>query len=125
MNTQDSNSTAYLPLIFAVVLIAGMLLGFTLYEKLKGKPTYNIMLGSDVGEINEVFNYINARYVDTVDNEQLTEKVIQETLKDLDPHSNYIAPDELEDVNEQLQEILKESALNFRLLKILSLLLRQ
>ena len=117
MNTQDSNSTAYLPLIFAVVLIAGMLLGFTLYEKLKGKPTYNIMLGSDVGEINEVFNYINARYVDTVDNEQLTEKVIQETLKDLDPHSNYIAPDELEDVNEQLQGNFEGIGIEFSLIK--------
>ena len=117
MNTQDSNTNAYMPLLFAIVLIVGMLLGFTLYEKLKGKPTYNLVLGNDIGEISEVFNYINARYVDTVDNEQLTEKVIEETLKDLDPHSNYIAPDELADVNEQLQGNFEGIGIEFSLIK--------
>ncbi|MGB1243112.1 MAG: S41 family peptidase [Chitinophagales bacterium] len=91
-----------MPLIFAVVLIVGMQLGFKMYEKLNGKaPRVSNVNG--LGELQEVFNYIDAKYVDGVNDSKLAESAIEAALKELDPHSNYISPEDLQAVNEDLQ----------------------
>ena len=57
---------------------------------------------SNVGihKLNEVLNYIEDAYVDTVEKDALIEDGIQRILKDLDPHSFYIPKDQFKDVNE-------------------------
>ncbi|MEZ4884486.1 MAG: S41 family peptidase [Chitinophagales bacterium] len=91
-----------MPLIFAVVLILGMQLGFKMYEKLHGQaPKMTNMSG--ISELQEVFNYIDAKYVDGVNDGKLAESAIEAALKELDPHSNYISPEDLQAVNEDLQ----------------------
>lgn len=45
---------------------------------------------------------IDAFYVDTVNLQKLTEDAVVKVLSDLDPHSVYIAKEEVEDVNEEL-----------------------
>ncbi len=95
----------YLPIAFALVMIIGMQIGFKLYENLKQKvsPRQYASTFSGTETINEVFNFIEAKYVDTIDNHKLVEDVIEETLNKLDPHSNYISASELEEINESLQ----------------------
>jgi len=95
----------YLPIAFALVMIIGMQIGFKLYENLKQKvsPLQYASTFSGTETINEVFNFIEAKYVDTINNPQLVETVIEETLNKLDPHSSYISAAELEDVNESLK----------------------
>lgn len=96
------NLNVYMPLIFAVVLILGMQLGFKMYEKLHGQaPKMTNMSG--ISELQEVFNYIDAKYVDGVNDGKLAESAIEAALKELDPHSNYISPEDLQAVNEDLQ----------------------
>lgn len=46
---------------------------------------------------------IDAFYVDTVNLQKLTEDAVVKVLSDLDPHSVYIAKEEVEDVNEELE----------------------
>jgi len=96
------NLNVYMPLIFAVVLIVGMQLGFKMYEKLNGKAP-RVSSVSGLGELQEVFNYIDAKYVDGVNDSKLAESAIEAALKELDPHSNYISPEDLQAVNEDLQ----------------------
>jgi len=46
---------------------------------------------------------INFAYVDTIDEVKLVEKAIVATLKELDPHSQYISKEDLRGANEPLE----------------------
>lgn len=54
-------------------------------------------------KLNDVINYINQEYVDTVNQKKLVETTIGEMLHKLDPHSAYIPADELQSSNEPLE----------------------
>lgn len=49
-----------------------------------------------------LFDLLRDRYVDTLDLKNLVEKAVPTLVEELDPHSNYIPAEELEEVNEQL-----------------------
>lgn len=90
----------WLPLLIATTLAFGMSLGFKIKQGIgqaggDGTP-------KTARELNEVIRYIEAKYVDEVDTDALVEEAIVNLLKDLDPHSNYISPDALAAVNEEL-----------------------
>lgn len=114
-NKDNKPLNVYLPLTFAFVMILGMQLGFKMYEGLKGKPS--ISFGSSSSELQEVFSYIDGRYVDTMNNQKLMEKVIEETLNGLDPHSTYIPARDLQGVNENLQGNFDGIGVEFSIVK--------
>ncbi|MEA3318071.1 MAG: S41 family peptidase [Bacteroidota bacterium] len=88
----------FLPIILSVVLILGMLLGKKIEEK--SNPNTGFY---NQNKLSSVLNYIDRRYVDTVNNNNLEEAAIPAMLKQLDPHSVYIPAKELEKVNEPLK----------------------
>lgn len=51
-------------------------------------------------KFNQFYHYLNALYVDTLDNGSLVESAIREVLSQLDPHSAYVSVDEMKDVSE-------------------------
>lgn len=91
----------WVPLLFSMVLIAGMWVGSGLREKLpsnrgifnRNKPT----------SLQEVVDHIKLNYVDKVDTDTLADEAIQAMLMQLDPHSLYIPASHLAEVNEDLQ----------------------
>ena len=60
---------------------------------------------------------INNFYMDTVNMQQLTEKAIVATLKDLDPHSAYISKKDVERTNEPLVGSFEGIGITFQLFK--------
>lgn len=56
----------------------------------------------EIGQVEELIRFIDAKYVDRVDRDLLVEKAINSLLSELDPHSSYISKDRLQEVNEQL-----------------------
>lgn len=96
----------WLPFLLALALVLGMLIG----NRLPSAKTDIIPQGRDLnmsgmpgqGKIEEILRYIEAKYVDEVDREALTEEIISDLLARLDPHSNYITASQLQLVNEQL-----------------------
>lgn len=54
-------------------------------------------------KINDVVNYINQEYVDTINQKKLVENTIEGMLHTLDPHSAYIPASELQAMNEPLE----------------------
>ncbi len=54
-------------------------------------------------KINDIINYINQEYVDTVNQKNLVEHTIEDMLHQLDPHSAYIPADQLQATNEPLE----------------------
>lgn len=93
----------YYPVVIALLLIAGIYIGI----RLKTFDNYNQQLFSikapKFNKVNEVMNYIQQEYVDTVNNEQLSDNAIRSILDNLDPHSGYISRSELASVNEPLE----------------------
>ncbi len=91
----------YLPIIFALVLVLGIFIGTTF---LSGGQ--KMVMGGNTGKfskLQDVLQYINQEYVDTVNDDDLVERSIVSLLENLDPHSSYISAEELQANNEPLQ----------------------
>jgi len=103
-NTEQISNKFWLPLAFAFVLIIGILLGVKLQKEVPivPQPKGDSLVEVKPGKIEELLRYIEARYVDEVDRDELIQKAIDNLLKELDPHSIYIPSDQLQRVNEGL-----------------------
>lgn len=90
-----------LPLLLAVTLAIGMLIGQQL-------PHYdrNLLLGNKNsvadGPLDEILRYVESKYVDSVDVDPLRKQAIDHLLEGLDPHSVYISPEELKAVEDDM-----------------------
>ncbi len=85
--------------VLLIPLIIGIFLGsiFT-----KRTQTVNIPW-VETNKINEMFNYVENMYVDSLDIDKFTEDIVKDLISELDPHSAYIPAKDLEVVNSQLE----------------------
>lgn len=90
----------WLPVLFAVVMVLGMSIGYKLREN-TSMPGF-FKMGTKTA-MQEVLDLINMKYVDPVSTDTLGDKVIQNMLTKLDPHSVYIPVEELREVNDELR----------------------
>ncbi len=60
--------------------------------------------------------YITRYYVDTVNPDKMVEKALVKMLEDLDPHSNYMTPEEVKEMNEPLQGNFEGIGVQFNIL---------
>ncbi len=104
----------WLPLLFALVLIIGMFLGFQLQ---KGNSGSTSLVGAvQSGQVEELLRFIEMKYVDEVNTEELREEAIMSVLKKLDPHSSYIPAKQLASVNEELEGKFEGVGIQFTVL---------
>ena len=68
------------PIIFAVLIISGIIIGSNLNPK-KTK--------TETSKINSILELIESHYVDTL-KKDFDDKIINSIIKDLDPHTSYI-----------------------------------
>jgi carboxyl-terminal processing protease len=90
----------WLPLLFAIVCMVGMLIGFRLRGNIR--PT-GFFLTRKQTPVQEVIDLIGMKYVDSVSTDSLGNNAIEGMLAHLDPHSIYIPAVDLSEVNEDLQ----------------------
>lgn len=109
----------WMPLLMAISVIFGMFIGKHLNIRAQGGPSKSIFqLNSGEGaKINEVLELIYSEYVDTVNKGQLTDQAIFAILEQLDPHSSYIPPANLQAVNEDLQGNFEGVGIEFNIVK--------
>lgn len=93
----------WLPFIFAGLLALGVYVGMQLKAPFQQTSPFFSFRTSQFNKINEVVNYINAEYVDTVNQKVLVENTIEDLLHQLDPHSAYIPAEDLQATNEPLE----------------------
>jgi len=101
MKYNNSGKSILLPIMLAVALVAGIMIGFYLPGKYKAPRQSAFRPGND--KLNSILNIIEADYVDTVNRSELIEAAIPAILKKLDPHSVYIPAKDLIRANEPLQ----------------------
>lgn len=101
MDPQKNKLQVWTPLLFSLIMIFGMVLGFNLRDSLRNKrPIETVITRND--RLEQIIDLINEKYVDSVDANLLYEDAVSGILKHLDPHTVYIAPDKLQTVNEDL-----------------------
>lgn len=76
----------YLPIIFSILLAAGLAMGFSINRESKDK-------------FSQIFDIIDNDYVDSTNVQKLQQSTIDNLLSQLDPHSTYIPP-ALSEINE-------------------------
>ena len=89
------------PIVLALVLIAGIIIGYALLPAKSGSRS-PLVIYPKTNKIEAILNLIDEEYVDTVDTKKLEEQIIPELLKKLDPHTVYIPAKDLQNVNEEL-----------------------
>lgn len=77
----------WLPLIFAVVMVAGMFFGYQLNDKAGAKKGF--FSSNKRGSLQEALDLINLKYVDSVQLDSLEGIAIEQMMNELDPHSVY------------------------------------
>ena len=90
----------WLPLIFSFVLMAGMFLGYELRKPPGGKNDF--FSSNDRSTLQNAIDLIKLKYVDSVNVDSLAGMAIQEMMTELDPHSVYLPPVDLQEANEDL-----------------------
>jgi len=93
----------YLPILLSVIFVLGALFGMRISPSQFSNPTLlNVSSTTGSSKLNDVVNYVEQEYVDTVKKAALVDKTIAFLLQELDPHSYYIPPKDLSAVNEPL-----------------------
>jgi carboxyl-terminal processing protease len=85
---------AFYPLLFSIILGSGIYLGYKIQDRnaARHKVFYNSATSS---KLDYILRLIDAKYVDTVDQQKLYDDAISKMLEDLDPHSVYLPPAEM------------------------------
>lgn len=91
---------------YSVVLIAGLILGPKLVRENQNSRNGSFLpfgLSNRAAKVEQVIQIINENYVDSVKLDTVQDIAIQELLKQLDPHSAYLAPEEAQLMSDDLQ----------------------
>ena len=99
MNTKKPNR--FMPLIMALCVIAGILIGTFYANHFSGNRLNIINSGSN--RLSNLLHIINDQYVDKVDIDSLVDVAIPQILADLDPHSVYISAKDAQSVADDLK----------------------
>jgi carboxyl-terminal processing protease len=90
----------WLPLMFAVVMVLGMVVGYKLRQDASMPGFFKL---STKNALQEVLDLVQMKYVDNVKTDTLGDNAIQNVLTKLDPHSVYIPASDLMAVNDDLR----------------------
>ncbi len=80
------------------------------------KPAKAQLFDDNIQKLQMTWQLVNAFYVDTVNQDKLTESAITGMLKTLDPHSVYISADEVKAMNEPLDGSFEGIGVEFNIL---------
>jgi carboxyl-terminal processing protease len=102
----------WLPLLFSVIMIVGMLIGFRLRGNISETGFFKTRKQAPV---QEVIDLVNLKYVDSVSMDSLGDDAIQSMLAHLDPHSSYIPAADLSEFNEDLEGSFQGIGIEFQI----------
>lgn len=110
----------FLPIAFSLVLIAGIILGFFIEKNQSLDRFGNSIIpnrSANYKKVDDIINYIDNNYVDSVNQDHLETDAIKGMLNDLDPHSMYISAVEFHQINDPLLGSFEGIGISFRIEK--------
>ena len=108
----------FLPLIIASCIVFGIFLGAFLTPSNANNQTLLFPQNqrfNTATKLNEILNFIEDTYVDSVDKKDITERSITSMLTTLDPHSYYIPAKEFDGMNDPLEGNFEGIGVEFRI----------
>ncbi len=106
----------YLPILFSLVLILGIIIGAKLLPVSSFSNVFNLNY-SNTNKLNDIINFIEQEYVDSVSKNKLVEDAITGMLQSLDPHSDYIPASEFAEANDPLVGNFDGIGVQFKVIK--------
>lgn len=97
---KNTKFSVYIPLLLAVAVVTGILIGNRLTRNSGNDQQQS---SSGFSKLDAVVELINNSYVDSISTDSLIEKTIPLLLKNLDPHTSYIPPKEMQGVEEEMR----------------------
>ena len=103
MNNIPKRLPIYLPILFAIVLIVGILIGQRINPGAGLKQNFiPIKSHSQYNKLSGIINFIEQDYVDSIQKEKITRDAIEAVIKNLDPHTRYISREDFNAINDPL-----------------------
>jgi carboxyl-terminal processing protease len=94
------------PLLLSACVAIGMMIGYKMNEKPENSlvsvtdyPLDSMMM---TGRVEELIRFIESKYVTKVNSDELIETALTAVFDKLDPHSMYLSPAEVGEVNDQM-----------------------
>lgn len=111
------NIKIFLPLLLTLSIVVGIYLGSYLSSTTGNRSIIFSKSNSksSTGKLNEILNFIEEAYVDSVDSKELLENSINSMLSNLDPHSYYISPKDFNDMNDPIEGSFEGIGVEFRI----------
>lgn len=115
IQNEKSGKSPLQPLYYAFVLIAGILLGTLLADK----NLLSIKTGTEdnPNKLVSLIDFIEDNYVDSVDKKKIIDDAIASILKNLDPHSYYLNPEEYAKAREEMSGSYEGVGVEFLILR--------
>jgi carboxyl-terminal processing protease len=112
---KNNRLLTYLPIAFSLVLIIGILLGSFLANDSSSSNKLLPIGNSNRNGVDNIIDYIEREYVDTINREDLESDAIKKMLENLDPHSSYISAKDFHDINDPLLGSFEGIGISFRI----------
>lgn len=109
------NRHRFTPLLMSLSMIVGVFLGL-FYSAHFSRSNLSIINGG-TNKLGNLLEVINQCYVDEVNMDSLVENSIPLILKELDPHSSYIAASDVQDAEDQLSSSFSGIGVSFTMQK--------
>ena len=108
---QEKNRTHWsTPFSYAIILIIGIAIGLFV----KGGFSWKTTSWRSQNPMEEIMQIVQSKYVDSLVNDSASIKLANFYLSQLDPHSVYIPPSELSEMNDQLAANLTGIGIEFQ-----------
>jgi carboxyl-terminal processing protease len=111
---KNSKAQVRLPILLSLAIAGGMFIGATMFGS-SSDNTGSIIKGYT--KFREILTLIDRDYVDTVNTDQLVDVAITKMLENLDPHTTYISPKDVELAKTQLEGDFDGIGIEFFILK--------
>lgn len=97
----NRKTTIIIPLVIAVSVAAGILIGNLL--KQNSQPAFSPMGYAKTNKLTTILELVENGYVDSINTNKIVEKTIPEILDELDPHTAYIPAKYMQEVQEEMR----------------------
>jgi carboxyl-terminal processing protease len=104
----------YLPILLATTMAIGLLLGSFLNFPSEKR---GLISSSNKSKLNKLIDFIESEYIDEVNTDSIVDLTVNSILEKLDPHSVYIAKNEMEGVAESMKGDFVGIGVNFYMYK--------
>ena len=115
IQNEKSGKSPLQPLYYSFVLIAGILIGTLLADK--NLLTIKTGKEDNPNKLVSLIDFIEDNYVDSVDKKKIIDDAIASILKNLDPHSYYLNPDEYAKAKEEMSGSYEGVGVEFLILR--------